>query len=296
MTTKPGQWTPSAENPPPKQQQAPPGTTGEMTPEPADEMHEYTGRGLLEGRHALVTGGDSGIGRAVAVAFAKEGADVAITYLSELEDADAAHTVSLVQAAGRRCAAIRADLAVEENCRHAVSRTVSELGGLDILVNNVATQEPVKDFSELSTERWDRTFKVNVYSYFWTTRAALDHLDDGSCIINTSSINGLRGNKSLIDYSATKGAVLALTYSLAQSLQERGIRVNCVAPGPVWTPLIPSTFGEEKVERFGQQVPMGRAAQPDEIAPSYVFFAAPQLSSYYSGEVLAPIGGETLPG
>lgn len=293
MTEQP---PPSAGNPPPAQQQEYPGSSGAMTPEPADEMRGYTGRGLLEGRRALVTGGDSGIGRAVAVAFAKEGADVAIAYLSELEDADAAHTAELVKAAGRRCAVIRDDLAVEENCRKAVRRTVSELGGLDILVNNIATQKPVKDLSELSSEQWDRTFKVNIFSYFWTTRAALDHLPDGGCVINSSSINGLRGNKSLIDYSATKGAVLALTYSLAQSLQERGIRVNCVAPGPVWTPLIPSTFGEEKVQRFGQQVPMGRAAHPDEIAPSYVFFAAPQLSSYYSGEVLAPIGGETLPG
>jgi NAD(P)-dependent dehydrogenase (short-subunit alcohol dehydrogenase family) len=267
-----------------------------MSPEPADEMRGYPGRGLLEGRRALVTGGDSGIGRAVAVAFAKEGADVAIAYLSELEDADAAHTASLVKAAGRRCATIRGDLAVEENCQQAVSRTVSELGGLDILVNNIATQKPVKDLAELSSEQWQRTFKVNIFSYFWTTKAALDHLPDSGCIINTSSINGLRGNKALIDYSATKGAILALTYSLAQSLQDRGIRVNCVAPGPVWTPLIPSTFPEEHVERFGQQVPMGRAAQPDEIAPSYVFFAAPQLSSYYSGEVLAPVGGETLPG
>jgi NAD(P)-dependent dehydrogenase (short-subunit alcohol dehydrogenase family) len=182
------------------------------------------------------------------------------------------------------------------NCEQAVRRTVDELGGLDILVNNVATQHPVKDLTELSTEQWDRTFRVNIYSYFWTTRAALAYIPDGGCIINTSSINGLRGNKTLIDYAATKGAVLALTYSLAQSLQDRGVRVNCVAPGPVWTPLIPATFPAEKVEQFGQQVPMGRAAQPDEIAPSYVFFAAPQLSSYYSGEVLAPVGGETLPG
>jgi NAD(P)-dependent dehydrogenase (short-subunit alcohol dehydrogenase family) len=287
---------PSAGNPPPAQQQEYPGSTGAMSPEPADEMRGYTGRGLLDGRKALVTGGDSGIGRAVAVAFAKEGADVAIAYLSELEDADAAHTAELVEAAGRRCTVIRDDLAIEENCQNAVRRTVSELGGLDILVNNIATQHPVQDLSELSTEQWDRTFKVNIFSYFWTTRAALDHLPDGGCVINSSSINGLRGNKSLIDYSATKGAVLALTYSLAQSMQERGIRVNCVAPGPVWTPLIPSTFGEDKVQQFGQQVPMGRAAHPDEIAPSYVFFAAPQLSSYYSGEVLAPVGGETLPG
>ena len=191
---------------------------------------------------------------------------------------------------------IRGDLAEEGNCERAVEQTVAELGGLDILVNNVATQEPVDDLAKLSTEQWDRTFRVNVYSYFWTTRAALRHLPDGGAIINTASINGLRGNKSLIDYAATKGAVLALTYSLAQALQDRGIRVNSVAPGPVWTPLIPATFPGEKVGKFGSQVPMGRAAQPDEIAPSYVFFASGRLSSYYSGEVLAPIGGETLPG
>ena len=202
----------------------------------------------------------------------------------------------LIAAAGRRAVTLRGDLAVEDNCRDAVRRTVDELGGLDILVNNVATQHPVDDLSQLSSRQWERTFRVDVFSYFWTTRAALDHLPDGGAVINTASINGLRGNKSLIDYSAAKGAVLALTYSLAQSLQDRGIRVNSVAPGPVWTPLIPSTFPTEKVVQFGQQVPMGRAAQPDGIAPSYVFFAAPQYSSYYSGEVLAPVGGKTLPG
>jgi NAD(P)-dependent dehydrogenase (short-subunit alcohol dehydrogenase family) len=191
---------------------------------------------------------------------------------------------------------IRGDLAEEENCQRAVGRALTELGGLDLLVNNVATQEPVQDLAELSTAQWERTFRVNIYSYFWTTRAALKHLPDGGVIINTSSINGLRGNKTLIDYSATKGAVLAFTYSLAQSLQDRGIRVNCVAPGPVWTPLIPATFDADKVGSFGTQTPMGRAAHPDEIAPSYVFFASGRLSSYYSGEVLAPIGGETLPG
>jgi NAD(P)-dependent dehydrogenase (short-subunit alcohol dehydrogenase family) len=296
LMAQPGASTPSADNSPPPQQQPYPGSTGEMSPEPADEMRSYAGRGLLAGRRALITGGDSGIGRAVAVAFAREGADVAIAYLSQHEDADARHTAELVQAAGRRCATIRGDLAVEANCGEAVRRTVAELGGLDILVNNIATQSPVDDLAGLSSEQWERTFQVNVFSYFWTARAALDHLPDGGCIINTSSVNGLRGNKTLIDYAAAKGAVLALTYSLAQSLQGRGIRVNCVAPGPVWTPLIPSTFPEEKVEKFGQQVPMERAAQPDEIAPSYVFFAAPQLSSYYSGEVLAPTGGETLPG
>jgi NAD(P)-dependent dehydrogenase (short-subunit alcohol dehydrogenase family) len=267
-----------------------------MSPKPADEMRDYTGRGLLDARRALITGGDSGIGRAVAVAFAKEGADVAFTYLSEREDADARHTAELVQAAGRRSVTIRGDLASEDHCDQAVRRTADELGGLDILVNNVATQNPVDDVTKLSSEQWERTFRVNVFSYFWTTRAALHHIPDGGSIINTSSINGLRGNKTLIDYAATKGAVLALTYSLAQSLMDRGIRVNSVAPGPVWTPLIPATFPEERVAKFGQQTPMRRAAQPDEIAPSYVFFAAPQLSSYYSGEVLAPVGGETLPG
>jgi NAD(P)-dependent dehydrogenase (short-subunit alcohol dehydrogenase family) len=191
---------------------------------------------------------------------------------------------------------IRGDLAQEDNCQRAVDRTGTEFGGLDVLVNNIATQEPVENLDELSTGQWERTFRVNVFSYFWTTRAALKHLPDGGAIINTSSINGLRGNKTLIDYAATKGAVLAFTYSLAQALQDRGIRVNSVAPGPVWTPLIPATFDADRVSSFGSQTPMGRAAHPDEIAPSYVFFASGRLSSYYSGEVLAPIGGETLPG
>ena len=288
--------TPSQENPPPGQSQEYPGRTSEMDPQPRDEMRGYEGRGLLAGKRTLVTGGDSGIGRAVAVAFAKEGADVAIAYLSEQEDQDAQHTADLVKEAGHRCVTIRGDLAEEANCQRAVDQTVHELGGLDILVNNVATQQPVQDFAELTTQQWDRTFKVNIYSYFWTTKAAYPHLPDGGAVINTASINGLRGNKTLIDYSATKGAILALTYSLAQAFQEKGIRVNSVAPGPVWTPLIPATFDEDKVASFGAQVPMGRAAHPDEIAPSYVFFAAGRMSSYYSGEVLAPVGGETMPG
>ncbi|MFI6979158.1 SDR family oxidoreductase [Embleya sp. NPDC050154] len=267
-----------------------------MDPTPQDEMRDYLGSGLLEGRRALITGGDSGIGRAVAIAFAKEGADVAIAYLSEREDEDAAHTARLVERAGRTCVVLRADLSVELNCRDVVARAARDLGGLDILVNNCGTQNPVDDLEQLDSEQWEYTFRVNIHSFFWTTKAALAHLPSGGSVINTSSINGLRGNKTLIDYSATKGAILALTYSLAQSFQERGIRVNCVAPGPVWTPLIPATFPPEKVATFGQQAPMGRAAQPDEIAPSYVFFASNRLSGYYSGEVLAPIGGETLPG
>jgi NAD(P)-dependent dehydrogenase (short-subunit alcohol dehydrogenase family) len=278
----------------PPQRQDYPGSAERMRPEPKDEMAAYEGRGLLAGRRALVTGGDSGIGRAVAVVFAKEGADVAIAYLEEHDDAR--HTASLVEKAGRRCVPIPGDLAAPDHCRAAVERTVAELGGLDLLVNNVADQKPVDSLEELSDEQWLHTFDVNIHSYFRVTKAALAHLPDGSAIVNTASINGLRGNKTLIDYSATKGAVIAFTYSMAQALTQRRIRVNCVAPGPVWTPLIPATFPEEKVKDFGKQVPMQRPAQPDEIAPSYVFFASERLSSYYTGEVLAPTGGETLPG
>ena len=271
-----------------------PGETHELDPEPRDEMRAYRGSGKLEGRRALITGGDSGIGRAVAAAFAKEGADVAISYLSE--DADARHTCELVEREGRAAYAVRCDMSREDECVRAVEETVEKLGGLDVLVNNIAYQNPLDSFDELTSEQWEKTFATNIHSYFWTTKAALPHFGDGAAIINSSSINGLRGNKDLIDYSATKGAINALTYSLAQSFAQRGIRVNAVAPGPVWTPLIPSTFERDKVQQFGEETPMGRAAEPDEIAPSYVFFASGELSSYYSGEILAPIGGETLPG
>lgn len=278
----------------PPQQQPYPGRTEPMDPRPRDEMREYEGRGLLAGKRALVTGGDSGIGRAVCAAFAKEGADVAIAYLSE--DDDAAHTADLVREAGRTCLLVRGDLAEEAQCERAIRETLSGLGGLDILVNHHGTQQMVTDFTEISSDQFDRTFKANVYSVFWLTKFALPHLADGSVIINTGSVNGLRGNKTLMDYSASKGAIHILTYSLAQSLAQRGIRVNCVAPGPVWTPLIPATLPEDKVAGFGGNAPMGRPADPDEIAPSYVFFASNQLSSYYTGDVLAPVGGETLPG
>ncbi|PXW31899.1 UNVERIFIED_CONTAM: NAD(P)-dependent dehydrogenase (short-subunit alcohol dehydrogenase family) [Williamsia faeni] len=278
----------------PRQKIPYPGHTADMIDQPHDEMASYVGRGLLEGKKALITGGDSGIGRAVAIAFAKEGADVAIAYLSETADAE--HTRSRVEETGAACRTYSGDLADPEHCVQVVDRTVADLGSLDIVVNNVAYQQVVDDFADITSEQWQRTFDVNINSFFHVTRAALKHLRPGSSIINTGSINGLRGNKSLIDYSATKGAVIALTYSLAQSLLDRGIRVNCVSPGPVWTPLIPATMPAEKVADFGEQVPYGRAAQPDEIAPSYVFFASETMSSYYSGEVLAPIGGETLPG
>ena len=281
---------------PPAQQQAPPGETGAMTPRPQDEMRDWRGSGLLEGKRALITGGDSGIGRATAVGFAKEGADVAIVYLDDVEDDDARHTAELVRAAGRRCELIKGDLGSEQFCEDAVLAAVDALGGLDVLVNHAGTQAVETDFASMTTGQFDRTFKVNVYGMFWTTRAALPYLGEGSAIVNTGSVNGLRGNKSMMDYAASKSAVHTLTKSLAQSLASKGIRVNCVAPGPVWTPLISSTFPEDKVEGFGSQAPMGRMAHPDEIAPSYVFLASSASGSYYSGEVLSPVGGETHPG
>jgi NAD(P)-dependent dehydrogenase (short-subunit alcohol dehydrogenase family) len=265
-----------------------------MDPPPRDSMADYEGRDLLAGQRALITGGDSGIGRAVAVAFAKEGADVAIAYLDEHEDAEG--TAELVRAQGRRCVVLPGDLAEARHCRQIVEDTVRDLGGLDILVNNVATQWPVDSPEELTEDQWLRTFDVNIHSYFRVTAAALPHLTDGDVIINTGSVNGLRGNKSLIDYSATKGAIHAWTYAMAQALADRRIRVNCVAPGPVWTPLIPATFPPEKVGKFGLQVPFKEAAQPDDLAPSYVFLASNRLSGYYSGEVIAALGGETTPG
>lgn len=265
-----------------------------MRPRPRDTMENYRGSGLLDGRRALVTGGDSGIGRAVAVAFAKEGADIAIAYLSEHDDAQ--QTIQLVEKEGHSCYAFPGDLADEGHSRAVVSMALADLGGIDVLVNNIATQQPQKSFDDITTEQWLRTFDVNIHSYFFMVRAALPHMSNGSAIINTGSINGLRGNAHLIDYSATKGAILAFTYSLAQALIDRKIRVNCVSPGPVWTPLIPSTSDPESVQTFGEQAPMGYAAEPDDVAPSYVFFASNRLSSYYSGEVLAPVGGETLPG
>ncbi|GAA1446824.1 SDR family oxidoreductase [Nocardiopsis tropica] len=283
-----------SETRPPAQSQPYPGRTEPMDPQPRDEMRDYEGRGLLEGKRALITGGDSGIGRAVAVAFAKEGADVVFGYLSE--DADAQHTVGLVQEQGRKAVGIRGDLADESFCSHLVGRAVEELGGIDILVEHAATQSPVEQFTDLTTEQLRRTFDVNVMGVFWTVREALEHIPDGGSIIITGSINGLRGNDSLIDYAASKSAVMNLSLSLSQVLRDRGIRVNCVAPGPVWTPLIPATLGEKGAEGFGEQAPMGRAAEPDEIAPSYVFFASDRLSSYYSGETLAPTGGEIQAG
>lgn len=278
----------------PRQTLAYPGREADMVEQPADAMEGYQGRGLLEGQVALVTGGDSGIGRAVSVAFAKEGADVVVAYLDEHEDAD--RTSALVQAAGRRCVLRAGNVADDAVRRNLVRGAVDELGRLDVLVNNAAFQRPVSRVEDVTLEQWRRTFAVNVESAFFLTQAALAHLPAGGAVINTASITGLRGHPTLLDYAATKGALVSLTYSLAQALVDRGIRVNAVAPGPVWTPLIPSTMDADKVERFGAEVPMQRAAQPDEVAPSFVFFASSRLSSYYTGEVLAPTGGQTLPG
>lgn len=270
-----------------------PGLTSQMDPVPQDRMTRYQGSGLLSGKRALVTGGDSGIGRAVAIAFAKEGADVAISYLDEHEDAQITRTE--VTGCGRSCLLLPGDIADERHCRQIVDHVVREFGRIDILVNHAGTQFPAP-FESITTETLRRTFEVNVYSAFWLTQAAVEHMPPGGSIILTASVNGLRGNANMVDYAASKGAMLAMTYALSSALLERQIRVNAVAPGPVWTPLIPATFDSGHVARFGENVPMGRAAQPDEIAPSYVFFAADALSSYYTGEVLAPTGGEIHPG
>lgn len=280
----------------PAQQQRPPGTTEPMEPRPCDEMREYVGAGHLAGKRALVVGGESGIGRAVSIAFAKEGADIAIAYLDASEDTDAERTAELTREQGRECYLFRGDVADENYCDRLVDAAAERLGGLDVLVNHAGTQAPQEEIEAISTEQFTRTFEINVYAVFWLCKAALRHLPEGGAIINTGSVNGLRGNKSLMDYSASKGAVHVLTQSFAQALADKGIRVNCVAPGPVWTPLIPSTFTADKVEGFGKQTPMQRMGHPDEIAPSYVFFASDRLSSYYTGEVLAPVGGETHPG
>ena len=264
-----------------------------MTPRPKAEDHAYQGSAKLNDKVALITGGDSGIGRAVAILFAKEGADVSIVYLNEHGDAE--ETRRQVEEEGRRCLLIAGDVGDEAFCREAVERTVNELGRLDILVNNAAEQHPQDTIEKISADQLERTFRTNIFSFFFLTKAALRHLKEGAAIINTTSVTAYKGNPQLIDYSATKGAIVAFTRALSNSLVEKGIRVNGVAPGPIWTPLIPSTFPPEKVASFGANVPMKRAGQPEEVAPSYVFLASDD-SSYISGQILHPNGGEVVNG
>jgi NAD(P)-dependent dehydrogenase (short-subunit alcohol dehydrogenase family) len=282
-------------SPMPPQHQAKPGIEGKLTPRPRYEAPYYRGAGKLEDKVALITGGDSGIGRAVAVLFAREGANVVITHLPE-EKSDAAETKAAVEAEGKDCLTLAGDVRNSRFCRRAIDKTVDEFGKLDVLVNNAAFQQHQETPEELSEKQWDRTFKTNIYAYFYMVRAALSHLKEGSAIINTGSITGLEGSKHLLDYSATKGAINAFTKSLAQNLIDRGIRVNCVAPGPVWTPLNPSDKKASDIPKFGADTPMKRPAQPEEIAPAYVYFASESDSSYVTGEVLTLLGGETTAG
>jgi NAD(P)-dependent dehydrogenase (short-subunit alcohol dehydrogenase family) len=262
-----------------------------MQPRPDYGEQSYRGSGRLTGKRALITGGDSGIGRAVALAFAREGADVLISYLNEEDDAQ--ETARVVREAGRSCITVPGDISQESHCRQLVERTMGELGGLDILVNNAAYQMTRDGIEGISSDEWDHTLKTNLYAMFWLCQAALPKMGEGGVIINTTSIQAYQPSPSLLAYATTKGGILTFTKALAQEAIKRGIRVNAVAPGPIWTPLIPSTMPAEHVEQFGQNTPTGRAGQPVELAPIYVFLASPE-SSYITGEVIGATGGRPL--
>lgn len=278
---------------PAQSQEKQPGIESEMVPKPDYQGDPKPNSGRLAGKKALITGGDSGIGRAVAVAFAKEGADVAIAYLDE--HADAEETKVEVEKLNRTCLLLPGDLGREEHCRQIVDKTIDAFGSLDILVNNAAVQFPQENLEDIPSDQLQRTFAINIFAYFYVTQAALKHLKQGSCIINTTSVTAYRGSSHLIDYASTKGAIVSFTRSLASALAERNIRVNGVAPGPIWTPLIPASFPPDHVAEFGSDVPLKRAGQPEEVAPCYVFLASTD-ASYMTGQVLHPNGGEIVNG
>lgn len=264
-----------------------------MTPAPEAQDPSRRASGKLEGKVALITGGDSGIGRAVAILYAKEGADICISYLNEHSDAE--ETKRQVEKQNRKCLIIPGDIGDESHCQMLVERTVSELGHLDVLVNNAAEQHPQESITDITEEQLTRTFRTNIFAMFFLTKAALPHLKEGAAIVNSCSVTAFKGSPELLDYSSTKGAIVAFTRSLSMSLVKQGIRVNSVAPGPIWTPLIPSTFPEEKVASFGKDVPMARPGQPDELSPAYLFLASKD-SSYMSGQTLHVNGGEVVNG
>ena len=276
---------------PAQHQDKQPGVESLMNPKPVFEDSSYKGSGKLQGKTAIITGGDSGIGKAAAIAFAKEGAHVAIAYLDEHEDAN--ETKQLVERHGVKCLLLAGDLGQEEHANYVVEETVKQLGGLHIVVNNIAQQYPQQRLEDITAEQWERTFRINIFSYFYVTKAALSHLKEGDCIINTASVVAYEGNEQLLDYAATKGAIVAFTRSLAKSLVKSGIRVNGVAPGPIWTPLIPSTFDSQQVAEFGSNVPMGRPGQPWELAASYVYLASND-STYVTGQMLHVNGGASV--
>lgn len=278
---------------PPQHQDQQPGHEHQMEPRPIAENPAHKGTGKFDNKVALITGGDSGIGRAVAIAFAKEGADIAVVYLTE--DKDAAETKQKVEELGRKCLLIAGDIGDESFCQKAVEQTTQELGSLDILVNNAAEQHPQDSIEKISAKQLERTFKTNIFSMFYLTKAALKYLKEGSSIINTTSVTAYKGSPQLLDYSSTKGAIVAFTRSLSQALVDKKIRVNAVAPGPIWTPLIPSTFDEKKVGEFGQDVPMKRPGQPEEVASCFLFLASDD-SSYITGQTLHPNGGTIVNG
>ena len=273
----------------PAQQQPTPGSTAKMDPRPDHGETSYKGSGRLDGMKAVITGGDSGIGRAVAIAFAREGADVLIAYLNETDDAE--EVKALIEKEGRRAVLVAGDLQDADHCRAVIKQAVDEFGGIDILVNNAAHQATFKEVGDISDEEWELTFKVNIHAMFYLIKAAVPHMKPGSAIVNTASVNSDMPNPTLLAYATTKGAIQNFTGGLAQMLAEKGIRVNAVAPGPIWTPLIPSTMSEDTVKNFGRQVPMKRAGQPAELATAYVMLADPR-SSYTSGTTVAVTGGK----